>query len=411
MGRSRGGSTVSETTFGKRLTRRTLLGGIAGSAAAAILAACGGGAATNTPAPAPTAAGGASTATRPAASGATSTTGAVTAPAGATVAVGSAPSGTAVVAAGPKTKLKIMVGGLSKQIYLPNMLTKQLGFFDEQNLDIELIDEASGQSAEQEVLTNNVNAASGSYDHTIDVAGLGKSLINVIQLGLVPGGAEMVSGKKASDIKSPADWKGKNFGITSLGSGSHLLSQYLAGKNGVKPSEVNWIPAGAGATLIAAFQQGKIDMGWATEPTLSQLVKTGDAKIQVDLRTPEAARGPMGGDYPFICLFMQYDYVQKNKPVVQRLVNSYVKTLKWINTHSAEEITDKMPADYYSVDKAAYISALKDGKAMFSPDGKMPKGGPEFVLSVQQQFNENVKDKKIDLSKTYTTEFADSATG
>ncbi|MDQ6669185.1 MAG: hypothetical protein M3069_00200 [Chloroflexota bacterium] len=37
--------------------------------------------------------------------------------------------------------------------------------------------------------------------------------------------------------------------MTSLGSGSHLTGQFLAGKNSVKPSEVNWILAGAGATL------------------------------------------------------------------------------------------------------------------------------------------------------------------
>jgi NitT/TauT family transport system substrate-binding protein len=52
--------------------------------------------------------------------------------------VGSTPSAVA------KDHLKILVGGMSKQIYLPNMLTKQLGYFDEQNLDVELIDEASG---------------------------------------------------------------------------------------------------------------------------------------------------------------------------------------------------------------------------------------------------------------------------
>jgi NitT/TauT family transport system substrate-binding protein len=46
---------------------------------------------------------------------------------------------------------------------------------------------------------------------------------------------------------------------------------------------------------------------------------------------------------------------------------------------------------------------------MYSPDGRMPKGGPEFVLSVLQQFDENVKDKQIDLSKTYTSEFVDAA--
>ena len=31
--------------------------------------------------------------------------------------------------------LKIMVGGLNKQIYLPNMLTQQLGFFTQEGLN------------------------------------------------------------------------------------------------------------------------------------------------------------------------------------------------------------------------------------------------------------------------------------
>jgi NitT/TauT family transport system substrate-binding protein len=48
--------------------------------------------------------------------------------------------------------LKIMVGGLSKQIYVPNELTQRLGYFQQEGLDVNLIDEASGQSSEEEVL-------------------------------------------------------------------------------------------------------------------------------------------------------------------------------------------------------------------------------------------------------------------
>src|SRR4051794_5436603 len=70
--------------------------------------------------------------------------------------------------AAQKATIKILVGGMSKQIYLPNMLTKQLGYLDEQNLDVQLIDEASGQSAEEEVLSGGVDAGSGSYNHTIE---------------------------------------------------------------------------------------------------------------------------------------------------------------------------------------------------------------------------------------------------
>src|SRR2546423_14485399 len=59
------------------------------------------------------------------------------------------------------THLKIMVGGLSKQIYLPNELTQQLGYFKQEGLDVTLIDEASGQSSENEVLAGQGDVCSG----------------------------------------------------------------------------------------------------------------------------------------------------------------------------------------------------------------------------------------------------------
>src|ERR1700676_3193967 len=94
------------------------------------------------------------------------------------------------------THLKIMVGGLSKQIYLPNELTQRLGYFAQQGLDVTLIDEASGQSAETQVLAGQVDAGSGSYNHAIDLQAAGKNIESVVQLGVAPGEAEIVSTKE-----------------------------------------------------------------------------------------------------------------------------------------------------------------------------------------------------------------------
>src|SRR6476659_954456 len=91
----------------------------------------------------------------------TATTAPAAPPAAASAATTAATSATTAAAAtGPKAQIKIMVGGLSKQIYLANMLAKQLGFFDQNGLDVTLIDEASGQSSEQSVLTGQVDAGS-----------------------------------------------------------------------------------------------------------------------------------------------------------------------------------------------------------------------------------------------------------
>src|SRR6266851_3912709 len=309
----------------------------------------------------------------------------------------------------PPSKVSIMVGGLNKQIYLTATLAKQLGLFDAEGLDVTLYDEPSGVSAEDAMLTGEVQFAFGSFDHPIDLQGLKKSTVNVFQALIAPGEAEMVGIKAADSLKSPADFAEKNLGVTSIGSGTHTLTQFLALKNGVRVDQIHPVAVGAGDTFIAAMQQGKIDAGMTTEPTISRLLKSGVGQVLVDLRTPEATRAALGGDYPFTCFYGQTSWVNDNKPTVQKLVNALVKTHKWIATHSPEEITAKMPEDYYAGDKELYLTALKGEMGMYSQDGKMPKGGPEFILSVLQQFDDNVKDKQIDLSKTYTTEFVDKA--
>src|SRR2546430_14367217 len=99
--------------------------------------------------------------------------------------------------------LTIMVGGLNKQIYLPNRLTEALGYFKDQNLTVNLIDEPSGKDATSALIAGEVEASSGSYDHTIDVAGLGKNLVQVGELLRAPREAQMGAAAEAHSIKGP----------------------------------------------------------------------------------------------------------------------------------------------------------------------------------------------------------------
>lgn len=307
------------------------------------------------------------------------------------------------------THLKIMVGGLSKQIYLPNKLTQQLGYFQQEGLDVTLIDETSGLSSENEVLTGQVDAGSGSYNHTIELQASGKQMEAVVLLNVAPGEAEIVSAKEAGQIRSVKDLKGKKLGVTELGSGTQTLTTALLRNAGIAANQVSFVPVGAGDTFIAALQQGKIDAGMTTEPTISLLLSKGIGKVLVDLRTPQSTQAALGGPYPFISLFMNNNYVNSHKDVVQKVVNAYVKTLKWMQTHTAAEIADKMPADYYAGNKALYVSALQNQMSIFSPDGLMPTGAPQAVLNTEYQSNLIPKSKTIDLNLTYTNEFASKA--
>jgi NitT/TauT family transport system substrate-binding protein len=305
-------------------------------------------------------------------------------------------------------KVSIMVGGYEKHIYLPAKLAEGLGYFKAEGLDVELLNEGAGVDAENEMLAGAVQGVVGFYDHCVDLQTKGKFVMSVVQFSQAPGEVELISSKHP-EIKSMADLRGKSLGVTGLGSSTNFLSQYLMVKAGVPLGEFTSIPVGAGTTFIAAMQQDKIQAGMTTEPTISRLLKTGEARILIDMRTIESTKQALGGTYPAASLYMPTEWVEKNKPTVQKLANAFVKTLKYIHTHSAAEIADKMPKDFYVGDKEGYIKALADGKGMFTSDGVMPAGGPETVLAVLSGFSKNVKGKTVDLSKTYTTEFVKNA--
>jgi len=305
--------------------------------------------------------------------------------------------------------IQLMVGGIEKQIYLPAALADRLGYFREQGLDVQVLSDTSGGHAEDGLLTGSVQGVVGFYDHTIDLQAKGKFVQAVVQFSQAPGEAVVVSTRLADAIRSPADFRGQALGVTGLGSSTHLLMQYLATSHGVGKGEIRVAAVGSGEAFVEALRTGRIAAGMTTEPTLSRLLKSGDARLLVDLRTPGAAAGELGGLYPAACLYMSTPWISAHRDEVQRLVNALVKSLHYIATHSAQDIAAQLPPDWLAGDRALYVSTLQQSKSMFTSDGLMPAGGPANVLRVMRLAERTVGGKPIDLSRTFTTEFAQAA--
>ncbi|MFI1103585.1 ABC transporter substrate-binding protein [Streptomyces melanogenes] len=306
---------------------------------------------------------------------------------------------------GSSNKVKIMVGGLDKVIYLPAMLTQQLGFFKAEGLDVQLLSEPAGVQAETALISGDVQGAVGFYDHTLDLQVKGKQVESVVQFSQAPGEVEIVSSKAEGDIATPKDFKGKKLGVTGLGSSTDFLTKYLAVRDGLKTSDFTPVAVGAGQTFIAALKQGAIQGGMTTDPTVANVLDQKLGKVLVDLRTPEGSRAALGGPYPSSSLYMNASWVNGHRETVQKLANALVRTLRWMSSHSAQEIAAKMPADYAKGGKALYAQSIKSTLPMFTKDGVMPADGPETVEKVLKAFNPNLKNADVDLSKTFTTEF------
>jgi NitT/TauT family transport system substrate-binding protein len=302
--------------------------------------------------------------------------------------------------------VKIMVGGLDKQIYLPFTLAKQLGYYKKYGVDVQLSDEVDGGvGAEDAMASGQVDMAGAWYIHAFDFQAQGKDVEGIVQLGGAPGEREMCATN--SGVHSGADYKGKTMGVTDLGSGTDELTQFIAAKAGVSHSDYHTQAVGAGSTAIAAIQQHSVDCVMTTQPTVAALEKKGLAYSAVDLATSAGATKALGGAWPAATALARTDWVNAHKTEVQEVVDALVATMHWIATHSPAEIAAKMPSDYVQNDlvtKADYIKGLTEDKGQYLPDGIMPPTGPATVAQTEKVIGTDVS--SVDPSKTYTDEFA-----
>ena len=309
-----------------------------------------------------------------------------------------------------QVKVTLAIGGASCLCYLPTMLAHQLGEYKKAGVDVEVVQFKGGSEALKAVMGGSADVVSGYFDHCVNLAAKGQHLQAFVVYDRYPGFALVVSPKHADKVKSVKDLKDKKVGVSAPGSSTDFFLKYILSKNGVDPNSVGVIGVGLGATAIAAMEQGTIDAAIMLDPAVTVLSGTHkDLRVLVDTRSQKDTLSVFGGEYPGGALYTKADWIAAHPKEVQGMTNAIVATLKWIHSHTPEQIADKMPPELVGKDKALYVAALKNTLAMYSETGRMDPKGAQAVLEVFSQSVPAIKDAKIDLSKTYTNKFVDAA--
>jgi NitT/TauT family transport system substrate-binding protein len=315
-------------------------------------------------------------------------------------------SGSSAAGGGSLPTVKLMVGGIDKQIYLPYQLAQNLGFYKKYGVNMQLSTEVNGGvGAEDAMASGQVDMAGAWYIHTIDFQAKGKGVTDIVQLSGAPGEREMCGNN--SGVHSAADFKSKTLGVTDLGSGTDELTQFLAAQKGITRKQYHTLAVGAGATAIAAIQRGTAQCVMTTQPTVGALETKKLAYSAIDLATTQGAQEALGGAWPAAGVLAQTSWVNAHKDTVQKVVDALVATMHWIATHSAADIANALPSDFVqnsTITKDQYVAGLTTDKGQFLPDGIMPAGGPKTVLDMEKVIGTDVS--KVTIGDTFTNEFA-----
>ena len=308
-----------------------------------------------------------------------------------------------------KHDVHIAVGGKTALYYLPLTITERLGYFKDEGLNVRISDFPGGTRSLEAVVGGSADVVAGSYEHTINMQSRRQNFQAFVLAGASPQITVAISSKLAGSYHSPKDLKGLKVGVSAPGSSTNMVVNYLLKQGGLQPTDVAIIGIGAGANVIAAVEQGKVDVISQTDPAVTMLEKDGKVKVIAETRTPEGTAKLFGGPMPASSLYAPLDFVKKNPNTVQALTNATVRTLKWMQTASPQQILGAVPEEYLLGNKAMYLFAYNNVKTAYSKDGYFSEAGAKTTLKALASFNPNIKPAEINLAQTYTNEFVKKA--
>ena len=232
-----------------------------------------------------------------------------------------------------------------------------LGYFKQEGIDVEIINVMNyipEDWVSTELLNNGtIDAEICWYQRTVFGIGNGHPAQAVFLIEDSPHLLISVANRVKDQIRSAADFKGRTVADSAGFSTKRYVTDYVmeragVGTNDYTPAPLDW--SSKIGPLTQALNDGKVDVVASMEPFTTKVLATKMVTPMFDLSTGEGTRKALGDVWLARCLYLDPAFIKAHPDTVQRLVNVFTRTMRYINSHSAEEIVAKLPRAYFAPD-------------------------------------------------------------
>lgn len=291
----------------------------------------------------------------------------------------------ALAGGGDLTPLNVGVGGITFA-YLPLLTAKAAGFFEEEGLDVTLVNANGGTNALAAALGGSVDVCGLVMSDIILASTKGKKLQAFAPLmsQYASDAVVSVSAAKKAGItpemplkERMSRLKGMTLAISSRGSGIDKLWRYLVGFGGLDPDKDVTLTVVKLDQMYPALISGQIDGFNTTAPANNRAVAEGRA-----VWVARPSQGEVAGleNFLYTVLAAKPDYLAANPQLVSKLARGLTKGAALIHSDPTKAGTLLHEQFFSQSERNLVVSTVQDQKATVASPPAL----------TQEQFKQNL---------------------
>jgi len=255
-------------------------------------------------------------------------------------------------------------------------LAASLGYLAQEGIEIVPVDleKIAGEDylMQEPLMKGQIDASYHWFNHAVFGARHGFWVKAVMVFNDAPGMTVMVANRVKGEVRSVADFKGRRIAEGAGYGTKSVITNYLAAKAGLPARSYTPVMLGKEGrqeAVIQGLKDATVDVMTFQEPVTSALIDTRMVSVLYDLNSKDSTAKVLGAAFPAQTLLMSPRYIEAHPDTVQHLVNAMVRAMRFINSHSAEEIAAKLPPGYFTgKDRQAEVRLIRDTLSTFAKD-------------------------------------------
>jgi len=309
---------------------------------------------------------------------------------------------------------KVIIAQTDSLIYMAAHVAKAKGYFAEEGLDAEIQLFRGGVQALAAVISGDAHVYLGPPSTAMkaivkgqDIKVFGSVMTQIPTNLVIQGDIAKKRGITASSTMKErmAVLKGLTLGINAPGSAPDQVLRFALRTSSIDPErDVTISPVGAGAALVASFEQRRIDgFAWSSPASDIAIEKFGGVML---VNFAKGEYEPLRG-FLYLGLIGRSDWLAQNPERSAAVIRAFWKALRLIHEKPAEA-REAMRPFFKDMDEPSFNAGFAANAYAIPTTPRVERRSVEL----NKTFSEEVEGAKlpVDIDKVFTNAYVDMAT-